>query len=156
MVELDIAIDEDAWPQQEVLEALARRAIDAAVAAQDLNLPAASEVSLLFTNDEHIRNLNLGWRDRDKATNVLSFANNDAGKAFSALLGDIVLAQETIAREANEQDKTFDDHLTHLIIHGFLHLLGYDHLEDDEAEAMEKLEISVLRGLGIADPYVPA
>ena len=116
-------------------------------------LPDGTEVSLLFTDDAQVQALNKQWRDRDKPTNVLSFAANEGSGPQTPMLGDIVLAHETIAREAIEQGKTFDDHLTHLIIHGFLHLIGFDHIDDDEAETMEQLEREICASLGIADPY---
>ena len=111
--------------------------------------------SLIFSNDEAVRALNHDWRGRDKATNVLSFASNDGISIdqWSPLLGDIVLARETVAREAVEQDKNFHHHLTHLIVHGTLHLLGFDHQEENQAVTMEQLERDILARLNIDDPY---
>ena len=115
------------------------------------------EVTIVLTDDADIRALNKTHRGIDKATNVLSFPayapDEPQPPGVAAPLGDIVLAYETIAREAEAQGKAFTDHLTHLIIHGTLHLLGHDHEEDDEAEAMEALEVRILDGLGIKNPY---
>ena len=117
-----------------------------------------AEVSIVFGDDDMVQRLNGTYRDQDKPTNVLSFpADGDEAPAGApCLLGDIVLAYETIAREAQEQDKTLSDHLSHLCVHGMLHLLGYDHQTDDEAEDMEALEVAILAGIGIADPFVTA
>jgi len=116
------------------------------------------ELTVVLTDDETIRDLNRIWRSRDKPTNVLSFPLlGPEGPAPAPdqpiLLGDIVLARETIAGEASVQGKALDDHLTHLIVHGLLHLLGFDHDIDSRAEEMEALEISLLGELGLADPY---
>jgi len=154
-VSVDCMVEAGDWPEPEALFALAGRAVQAAAQEADGALPEGAEVSILFTDDAHIRTLNAEWRGKDKPTNVLSFP---AGPAFPGgvqppILGDIVLARETILREADEQAKPFEDHLCHLIVHGFLHLLGYDHETDDEAEAMEAMERQILEGLAIADPY---
>ena len=105
------------------------------------------ELSIAFVNDARIQELNRDYREKDKPTNVLSFPMD------GALLGDIVLAFETIAGEAKEQGKIFEHHLTHLIVHGFLHVLGYDHLDDKSAAEMEAIEITTLAQLGIDNPY---
>jgi rRNA maturation RNase YbeY len=112
--------------------------------------PKGESFAALFTSDEAVKALNAQWRGKDMPTNVLSFpAPETAGT-----LGDIALAYETCAREADEQGKTLKDHATHLLVHGLLHLLGYDHEADDDAAEMEGLEKDILAGLGIADPYV--
>jgi probable rRNA maturation factor len=113
------------------------------------------EVSLVFTDDAHIRQLNRAFRGKDKATNVLSFpaAPTTGRNRFGPILGDIVLAEQTIDREAADQGLSLDHHLIHLIIHGFLHLIGHDHETDGEATVMERLETAILGRLGIADPY---
>jgi probable rRNA maturation factor len=113
------------------------------------------EVSLVFTDDASIREINAEWRNQDKPTNVLSFPAFPLipGKMPGLMLGDIILAQETIVREAQDLGKPFDEHLTHLLVHGFLHLFGYDHLEENDAERMESLETRILAGLGLSDPY---
>ena len=113
-----------------------------------------AEVSLVFTDDASIRLLNRQYRGKDKPTNVLSFPTPQLVRGrFGPLLGDIVLARETVAAESEADGLTFADHLTHLIVHGFLHLVGYDHEAAGEAAEMEGLETSILHGLGIADPY---
>ncbi|MEQ8357371.1 MAG: rRNA maturation RNase YbeY [Kiloniellaceae bacterium] len=119
------------------------------------------EVSIVFTNDAEQRILNRDYRLKDHATNVLSFRNMEDATAVPAgglprLLGDIVVARETVSREAREQGKALADHTTHLLVHGLLHLLGYDHQEPGEAEAMESLETEILARLGIDDPYLSA
>ena len=115
-----------------------------------------SEIALLFTSDDAIAEINAEWRGKDKPTNVLSFpapADMPVPEGEPRPLGDIVLAHGVIAREAAEQGKTLRDHTTHLIVHGVLHLLGFDHEDDAEADEMEALEASILKGLGISNPY---
>lgn len=107
------------------------------------------EVSIVLSNDQFVKSLNKQYRFKDKPTNVLSFPAGD-----ETMLGDIVLAFETIQKEADSQDKNFQDHCSHLIVHGTLHLLGYDHIEEDEAEEMENLEIEILSELEINNPYI--
>jgi probable rRNA maturation factor len=122
----------------------------------------AAEISILLADDATVRNLNAIHRGRDGATNVLSFPANPANGAAApallgpVLLGDVVLACETVAAEARAQDKSVADHVRHMIVHGVLHLLGYDHADDATAETMERLEAKVLAGLGVDDPYNPA
>ncbi|WP_048645313.1 rRNA maturation RNase YbeY [Nitratireductor soli] len=152
---LDYAIEAGAWPAEDALLALARRAIGAAILRSDAQRDERVSVSLLFTDDDEIREINRQWRGKDKPTNVLSFpaAQPAIAGPVSSSLGDIVIAYETVAREAGEEARSFEDHLTHLIVHGFLHLLGYDHETDEEAEEMEALERNILESLAIADPY---
>ncbi len=155
----DLQIDIDAGSlaadQVEHFTFLANRAIYKIIEVGDLSFPDDAELSVLLTNDEQIQGLNLHWREIDKPTNVLSFPGSDlnAGDTAGKVLGDIVISMETLAREADLEKKTQDDHFCHLIIHGFLHLFGYDHETDDEAEAMEHLERVALSKLGLADPY---
>lgn len=117
------------------------------------------EISILLTDDDHIKKLNRDYRHKDKATNVLSFPSEEfeAGN-YNAIdehvvLGDIVLAFGVINIEAEEQGKKFYDHFCHLLVHGLLHLMGYDHEEDDEAEVMEEMEVRILGELGVSSPY---
>jgi probable rRNA maturation factor len=112
-------------------------------------------IHVLFTNDHEMRTINREWRGHDKPTNVLSFPSADqpVPKGEVAHLGDLVLAWETVNTEATTQGKTIADHLGHLIVHGLLHLLGFDHETEAEGDEMEALEIKILAGLGIADPY---
>ncbi len=112
-----------------------------------------AEVSVLFADDAFVRDLNARWRGQDKPTNVLSFPAAPENIPGPRMLGDIVLAYETVAREAREAGKTFEHHTAHLLVHGFLHLLGFDHETDDEAADMEARETRILETLDIPDPY---
>lgn len=155
-VRVEIAIDDPAWGDARDLQALV--AGTASVIWRRLALPdAPAELSVLFAADDAVRALNTRWRGKDTPTNVLSFpaAPVPRGAPPGAVLGDIVLARETIAREAAIDGKSFDAHLTHLIVHGLLHLLGYDHVKEEDADEMERLERAILAELGIADPYAP-
>lgn len=116
---------------------------------------AEAEVSIVYSNDNKVQALNHDWRGKDRPTNVLSFPQiEDIGDIGPyAHLGDIILAYQTISREAKEQGKAFQAHLTHLLVHGLLHLLGHDHMTGREAEKMEKLEVQIMAKLGYADPY---
>jgi len=153
-VSVDLLVEAGDWPPPRTLKRLADRAIAAAVSKARPKLAATAEVSLVATDDAHVRRLNRAYRKKDKPTNVLSFPAKPAESGrFGPLLGDIVVARETIAREAEAGGLTFEDHLSHLIVHGFLHLLGYDHVHDADAAIMERLETAILAELGIADPY---
>ena len=152
---VDIARLDARWDEVPDLEAVARRAAAAAAQAGVLDRPNA-ELSLVFTDDERISALNLAYRQKSTATNVLSFPTGETpaeDEGQERLLGDVVLAFETITREAVEQGKTLENHLCHLIVHGVLHLLGYDHEDDPSAAEMEKLEISALAQVGVPNPY---
>lgn len=154
------------WPDTHDWDALATRAATGALTltphAELATGAATVEISIRLTTDAEVQTLNAQYRDKDKPTNVLSFPmvqadlldtvgqNSDDGEV---LLGDIVLAYETCAREAAEKGVALADHTTHLIVHGTLHLLGYDHGGEGEAEAMEAIEIAALAALGIVDPY---
>jgi len=157
-MQLDIDIED--WPAGE-WDALTERAVEAAGAGEPLLANPRLVVSVLFTSDAEVHALNREWRQRDKPTNVLSFpmlareelANLAAGGP-PEMLGDIALAYETCAREAAEKGVSLEAHATHLVVHGLLHLAGHDHAESDEqADAMERLETTILAKLGIADPY---
>lgn len=154
-VHYDMAINAEGWQNEETL----RRLVDSVLQAtlQELGFNNIdSELSLVFTNDADIREINAKWRHIDKPTNVLSFPAFalQPGQEPGEVLGDIVIARETVEREAAEEDKSFDDHLSHLVVHGLLHLMGYDHQNDEEAEQMETLERKILASLGISDPYL--
>lgn len=154
-VHYDMAINAEGWQNEETL----RRLVDSVLQAtlQELGFDKIdSELSLVFTNDADIREINGKWRYIDKPTNVLSFPAFalQPGQEPGEILGDIVIARETVAREAAEEHKSFDDHLSHLVVHGLLHLMGYDHQNDEEAEQMETLERKILASLGISDPYL--
>lgn len=155
VIGFDLCIEAGGWQPEESLREAAVRAVDATVDHLSLEADEPAELSFLFTDDAHIRALNEDWRGKNGATNVLSFPAFDMaiGEALPPMLGDIVLARETIEREAHLENKAFDDHLTHLMVHGLLHLLGYDHAEPLEAEHMEACERAILARLGIADPY---
>jgi probable rRNA maturation factor len=116
-------------------------------------LKGAAELSILLTNDAEQHQLNQQWRGKDSSTNVLSFPQIEPFGPVVGILGDITLARETLDREAADQGVTFNDHFTHLVVHGFLHILGYDHLTDTQALQMESLETQILASLGVADPY---
>lgn len=154
---IEIAIESGAWPDEDRLFELSEAAVAAAFARAPLKALPDSELSLVFVDDARIQELNAEWRGKDKPTNVLSFPGGDAmNGVFGPLLGDVIFAQETVAREAIEQDVSFDHHFSHLVVHGLLHLFGYDHQMEAEAEVMEGLERQILADLGIADPYADA
>lgn len=147
---VDIIANSARWRAQPRAKTTIRTAIDAAAAATRRK---SFEVSVMLTHDRAIRVLNRDWRGFDKATNVLSFPAAQPPSREQQLLGDIVIAYETVAREAKAEHKAFLHHLSHLAVHGFLHLIGYDHVMSREAETMEALERKILARLGIADPY---
>jgi probable rRNA maturation factor len=152
-IDIDIAIESERWDSIE-LEDLVNKAVEAARVESQVVLAPVAEVSLLFCDDVRIRELNRDWRRIDKPTNVLSFPASDPSLLSKAsLLGDIAIAFETVERERLDECKAFDDHLSHMIVHGFLHLVGFDHETESEAEQMEAVERRALARLGIADPY---
>jgi probable rRNA maturation factor len=155
VIEIDVSVEAGGWAGEDVLRDTAARAVAAAWAELGLGEDAATELSLLFSDDAHVRTLNRDWRGKDKATNVLSFPafETEPGGPVPPLLGDVALAFETVAAEAALESKRFEHHLTHLIVHGLLHLLGYDHEVAEEAEEMEALERRILARLAIPDPY---
>lgn len=162
---LDIAVLlEKGWPGAQ-WEELAEKSVTSAILhspyAAFVDSPVTYEVAVKLTSDEEVHQLNRDYRDKDKSTNVLSFpmvqhdlleatANTDDGEV---LLGDIVLAEGVCVREARDKGISVADHAAHLIVHGTFHLLGYDHMVDAEAEAMEALEIRALASIGLPDPY---
>jgi probable rRNA maturation factor len=177
-----ITVEAGDWPPPAELRKLARRAVKAAAAAigdrRDPLSPAGSdgkfpspdasgidhsasgpgtapELSVVFTNDASIQRLNAEWRGKDAPSNVLSFPQRRPGKS-GRLLGDVVLAAETVRREAALAEKPLEDHMAHLLIHGYLHLLGFDHQVEVDAEKMEQLERVALKSLGLDDPYATA
>ncbi|NTE85088.1 rRNA maturation RNase YbeY [Agrobacterium rubi] len=159
-LDIQISVEAENWPSEEELFAFASRVLDPAVdflkAEEQQPFPKqATELSLVFTDDASIREINAQWREKDKPTNVLSFPAYplEPGDMPGPMLGDIVIARETVEREALDLEKSFDDHLTHLLVHGFLHLFGYDHIQADDAEEMEGLETRILAKLGLSDPY---
>ena len=151
-VEIDINVSAEAWESLDGLEGLARNCVDASLSESAAKLVEGCEISVTFCDDDEIQELNAQWRGKDKPTNVLSFPTPGPLSA-RPLLGDIVIAYETVAREAVEQEKTLREHTAHMVIHGFLHLIGYDHETAGEAEAMESLERRIASRLGLRDPY---
>lgn len=153
-IHIDIMVEAGNWPDETALEGLVRKSVEAAWANLGLK-SAASELSVVFTDDASIQTLNAEWRGKDKPTNVLSFPAFPvkAGSQPGPMLGDIVIARETVEREAHEEGKPLENHLAHLVVHGFLHLLGYDHETDAEADVMEGREREILHALAIPDPY---
>jgi probable rRNA maturation factor len=165
MIEVAVQAEGD-WGDEGEWEAIADRAARAAIGrtpqAEWLENPALIEIAVRLTDDAEVHTLNRQYRGKDKPTNVLSFPmiqpdllgtvtqNSDDGEV---LLGDIVLARGVCVAEAAERQVTPAEHATHLIVHGCLHLLGYDHQNDDEAEAMEAIERAVMAELGLHDPY---
>jgi probable rRNA maturation factor len=148
----DILISAPIWEKQGDLEALTRSVVRQCVQVCDVPLARDCELSVNFCDDSAIRALNAQWRGLDKATNVLSFSTPGTLAAKPAL-GDIVIAFETVAREASEQSKPFLNHASHMIIHGFLHLIGYDHETRLDAEKMEAMERRIASALELPDPY---
>ena len=162
---LEIALDADGeWDSSSFWLPLARKAAEAAIAESafpDLvDTDLTVEISVTLTGDEEVRALNAKWRGKDKPTNVLSFPMADEHDLMRAnvslaelLLGDIVLARGVCEAEAADKGVSVEDHATHLMVHGTLHLLGYDHHEDGEANDMKSREVRALKRLGISNPY---
>jgi probable rRNA maturation factor len=164
MLEIDIESDEE-WDSSTDWPLLVRKAAEAAVAESGFPQLAESgravELSVRLTSDEDVRALNAHWRGKDKPTNVLSFPMSEQYELEQAdedgpelMLGDIVLARGVCAREAAEKEIPFERHASHLLVHGTLHLLGYDHGDDRDAADMESREVRALARLGIDDPYL--
>ncbi|MEP3071262.1 rRNA maturation RNase YbeY [Maricaulis sp.] len=145
---VDLIVEDEAWNGLEGKTRLAEQAVEAVCEELDERSPGV--VAILLTGDEAVAALNAEFRGREGPTNVLSFPS---GGHADNHLGDIALAAGVVAREAQAREIALADHLRHLIIHGFLHLQGYDHQDDDEAEIMEGLERRALARLGVADPY---
>ncbi|MDB5368012.1 MAG: ybeY [Rhodospirillales bacterium] len=151
---LHIDVEHEGWRGLGDVETLTRAAIAAALATKP---PAAEqiEIGIRFADDGLVQELNRTYRGKDKPTNILSFPIEDTPATQEAplLLGDLALAFETTAGEAAEKQVTLAQHATHLLVHGTLHLLGHDHQEEADADRMERLEVEILDGLGIPDPY---
>jgi probable rRNA maturation factor len=144
---VDVLVQSPRWKEIRGAETAVRKAIN--MAADEISSPDG-EVAVVLTDDAAIHKLNKQWRRIDKATNVLSFPSSKG----APMLGDIVIAYETLVRESRDEGKEFSHHLSHLAVHGFLHLMGYDHQTDSDAETMEELERAVLARLRIPDPYL--
>jgi probable rRNA maturation factor len=145
---LEVIVESPLWDHIPDAEIVIRRAIAGAATSAGRD---AAEIAILLTDDSAIREMNRQWRGQDKPTNVLSFPASTGGHATH--LGDIAIAYETLNREAVAEEKPASNHLAHLVIHGYLHLLGYDHTTDADATRMEKLETQILEKLGIPDPH---
>ncbi|MGB0935010.1 MAG: rRNA maturation RNase YbeY [Alphaproteobacteria bacterium] len=152
-IEVDISVESSLWDDVDlsIIETTLQSSWNDLV---NSDLPEACDVSVVLTDNQHIRQLNQQYRQKDKPTNVLSFPTGEPIPGIDEWsLGDIILAYETINQEAEQQQKGFQHHLQHLLVHGLLHLLGYDHIEDSDAHEMEQQEISTLAKLGIENPY---
>lgn len=147
---VEFAVHAPVWAGEPAAQAVIDSAI--AAAAAHVGLQQAAEICVVLTDDSGITELNRRWRGQDKPTNVLSFPASDASARLRHL-GDLVIAHEISAREAREEHKRFEHHLAHLAVHAFLHLMGYDHQSDKEAETMEALERVILARIGVPDPY---
>jgi probable rRNA maturation factor len=148
---IEVVVESPLWKAVPSAKSALRRAIAAAARPETAN----AEIAVVLTDDRSIRSLNRQWRGHDNATNVLSFPapSSERADGIPILLGDIVIAYETTAKEAAAEGKSFLHHLSHLAVHGFLHLVGYDHESHDDAETMEGLERRILARLGVPDPY---
>lgn len=174
-VQIAVTISAGDWPGAQLLESLAERAVGATLKrvppeTGPVKRGWAGELGVLFTDDAEMRLLNATWRHRDRPTNVLAFpqpqdphlpvdsADGHPGNRHrERLLGDIALGWESVAGEAGLAERALNEHIVHLIVHGFLHILGYDHVHDRDAEQMEALERKILASLEIDDPYgIPA
>jgi probable rRNA maturation factor len=151
-VRVEVIVRSARWRKRPTAQATVRRAVLAA--AQAVSTPRA-ELAIVLADDSAIQALNRDWRGKNAPTNVLSFpaAGPGGAPAASPYIGDVIIAYQTVAREAADEAKPFHHHLAHLAVHGFLHLLGYDHERDDDAETMERLERRILKRLAIPDPY---
>jgi probable rRNA maturation factor len=153
---IEVMVESAAWSAEPDAAAIARRSV---LAAAEAVPDSAGEVAVVLTDDDAICALNRDWRKIDKPTNVLSFpaprrTATQGADGTPVLLGDVVIAYETTAREAAEEGKPFAHHLAHLAVHGFLHLMGYDHESEAAASDMERLETRILAGLDVPDPYL--
>lgn len=149
---MDVVVEDEAWGAVHALSALAERVVAATVATARLDVPEDAEMAVVFTDDARVAALNGAHRGKPKPTNVLSFPATPPPPRLP-LLGDVVLARETIAAEAADEGRPIANHVAHLIAHGTLHLFGHDHETDAEAGVMEALESAVMRALGLPDPY---
>jgi len=154
MLTIEAGRDAGPWPAE--AEARAETVLARAFALSGAEASGPAELSVLLTDDAGQRALNGQWRGKDTSTNVLSFPQVEPFAPLHGLIGDISLAYETLAREAAEMDKDFEDHFAHLLVHGLLHIIGHDHEQEAEAAHMEGLETRILAKLGIADPYEDA
>lgn len=159
-LEIDVIINDQRWVEKlnsidmaVDIDQMIRNAVLTVLAVAKPEQSGAAEICIVFSNDAEICELNKQWRQNDSATNVLSFPQIEPFTPVCGLLGDIILAYETIEKEAQNQQIAFLDHVTHLVVHGFVHILGYDHQNDKEALEMEGMETKILAQLNIEDPY---
>lgn len=153
-VALETVRDTDLWDALPEAEAIVEAAVCAAFAEAGLKALPDAELAVTLSDDARVAELNGEWRAKPTPTNVLTFPAVEPDETADApMLGDVILAFETVEREAREEGKSLSDHVSHLVVHGVLHLFGHDHLDDDEAEEMEALETRALARLGVADPY---
>jgi probable rRNA maturation factor len=149
-VTIEITMESAVWEKLPGAKAAVRRAVDAALRDGHVN---DGEIGIVLADDDRIQALNKSFRVTDKATNVLAFPAPKHSGNGPKPIGDLVIAYETLVREAERDGKTAEHHLMHLAVHGTLHLLGFDHIDEAEAEAMEARERAILAGLGVTDPY---
>jgi probable rRNA maturation factor len=160
-LDVAFAVEDEAWAEAlpDAEEVCRRAALAALGAVETDDLGEWLELSVVLADDETVRRLNRDWRGKDSATNVLSFPGLDdefepAPEGAPLLLGDVILAYGTCAAESQRDEVPFAHHLSHLVVHGVLHLLGFDHETPEDAEEMEALEVEILAGLGIDNPYL--
>lgn len=153
-VACDVIVDEPRWSQQLEPELLVDKVVRKVIDMLNPQLHPHAEVCFSFSNDKRVQELNSLWRSKDTPTNVLSFpASHGDNLRASPLLGDVIMAYETIDREAGEEGKLLVSHTAHMVVHGMLHLIGYDHETDEDAQEMENLESQILVDLGYPDPW---
>lgn len=154
MVAIDIQRHSLPWRGIPGVTALVRKAARAALRGSGVDTLPDAGISIALADDAMVRDANRSFRDRDKPTNVLSFPAVTPDRIATApFLGDVIIAYETVAAEAAAEDKPFADHLAHLVVHGILHILGYDHMTEADATLMESRETLILAALGVPDPY---
>ncbi len=153
IIDIAVAISDPAW--ESAVPDAERLCVESAIAVLGA-VVKPTELSIVLSSDADVRVLNRDYRGKDKATNVLSFPSGlSSDLSGTDMLGDVILAFETVSMEADRDGKTLPSHLRHLVVHGILHLLGYDHETEEEASEMEQREIEILAGFGISDPYSP-
>jgi len=156
-VALETVRDSELWDALPDAEELVAAAVRAAFDEAELDALPDAELAVTLADDARVRELNAAWRAKDTPTNVLTFPAFEPDQMADApMLGDVILAYETVAREAEDEGKPFSAHLSHLVVHGVLHLFGYDHVVDAAAEEMEAIETRALARIGVADPYADA
>ena len=154
MMHAEVILDDSRWQSVKDLQVTIKKAMHGVNNLMGDDTCCPLSVTITCMNDSAIQTLNKNFRGHDKPTNVLSFPDGDVDENSRLHLGDIAIAFETLEREAQEQDKSFHDHFTHMITHGLLHLYGYDHETDEDAEEMESLEVEILEDMGIKNPYI--